>query len=69
MTITLNNEKYISDKEGNIISVILDIQEYEKIRAELEELAEIRAYDQAKSMDDEEIDFEKAIYEIEANRP
>lgn len=38
MTIALYNEKYISDKEGNVISVILDIKEYEKIRTELEEL-------------------------------
>lgn len=61
-------EKYITDKKGNRIGVILDIEEYQKLLDESEELEAIRAYDLAISDNDEEIPFEKAISEIESNR-
>ncbi|MEM9271455.1 MAG: hypothetical protein AAGA80_00640 [Cyanobacteria bacterium P01_F01_bin.143] len=61
-------EKYITDSQGNRIGVLLDIEEYHKILAELEELETIRAYDNAIVSDDEEILFELAIAEIEKDR-
>ncbi len=61
-------EKYITDSEGNRIGILLDIEEYQKLLEESEELEAIRAYDLAISTDDEEIPFEKAIAEIEKNR-
>lgn len=45
---------YITDKKGKRISVILPIEEYERILTELEELEDIRLYDEAKKEDDGE---------------
>lgn len=48
--------------------VILKAANYQKILDELEELAEIKAYDRAIALDNEVIPFEQAILEIEQNR-
>lgn len=61
-------KKYLTDQQGNRIGVLLDIEEYQKLLEELEELEAIRAYDNAISSDDEEIPFEVVIAEIENNR-
>jgi hypothetical protein len=58
-------ERYITDEQGNRIGVLLDIEEYQKLLEESEELDAIRAYDLAVSGDDDEISFEVAIAEIE----
>ena len=63
-----SKEKYITDAQGNRIGIVLDIEEYQKILEELEELEAIRAYDNAISSDLEEIPFELAIAEIENSR-
>ncbi|NPA36167.1 MAG: hypothetical protein GXO47_04895 [Chlorobi bacterium] len=44
--------QFITDEKGNKISVILPLDEYEKILEELEELEDIRLYDEAKKEDD-----------------
>lgn len=61
-------EKYITDAQGNRIGVLLDIEEYQKLLEELDELDAIRAYDHAVKSDEEEIPFELVISEIENNR-
>lgn len=61
-------ERYVIDKQGNRVSVLLDMEEYHKLLEALEELEAIRAYDAAKTSDDEAIPFEQAISEIEQNR-
>ena len=58
-------ERYITDEQGNRIGVLLDIEEYQKLLEESEELDAIRAYDLAVSDDDDEIPFQVAIAEIE----
>ena len=45
-----------------------DIEEYKKVLVDLEELEAIRAYDEAKSADDEAIPFGQAVDEIKAKR-
>lgn len=60
--------KYITDSEGNRLSVLLDIQAYKHLLEELEELDAIRAYDAAKQSSDDTIPFEQAITEIENQR-
>jgi len=62
-------ERYVIDKQGNRVSVLLDIEEYHKLLEALEDLEAIRAYDAAKASGDEAIPFEQAIAEIEQNRP
>ena len=61
-------EQYIIDEKGQRVSVVLEIGAYQKLLEELEELESIRAYDQAKSRDDETIPFEQAVEEIERDR-
>lgn len=61
----MSKEKFVVDEKGNRIGVFLDISDYQKLLAELEELESVRAYDIAKSSKDETIPFEKAISEIE----
>lgn len=58
-------EKYITDQQGNRIGVLLDIEEYQQLLEQLEELEAIQAYDHAILLDEEEIPFEVAISEIE----
>ena len=58
-------ERYITDEQGNRIGVLLDIEEYQKLLEESEELDAIRAYDLAVSGEDDEIPFEVAIADIE----
>ncbi|MGI8911775.1 MAG: hypothetical protein ACR2JR_14670 [Rubrobacteraceae bacterium] len=61
--------RYLTDQNGERIGVLLDIQEYERLMEELEELEDIRAYDEAVATiergEDEVIPFEQAMEEIE----
>jgi len=41
-------ERYVVDEKGKRTGVLLDIDEYQKILEQLEELESIRAYDTAK---------------------
>ncbi|MDI6783403.1 MAG: hypothetical protein QME64_04815 [bacterium] len=61
-------EKFVVNKKGERVSVVLDINDYQKLLDELEELESIRAYDKAKVSSDEIIHFEQAITEIERIR-
>jgi len=61
-------ERYVIDETGNRVAVLIDIEEYQKVLAALEELESINAYDEAKASDDEIISFEQAIQEIENER-
>jgi hypothetical protein len=68
MKSALKLKKYVADRRGRKIGVILPIQEYKKILADLEELESIRAYDVAKASGDEAIPFPKATQEIKRSR-
>lgn len=57
-------ERYITDKNGNPSDVVISLEEYKLVLADLEELESIRAYDAAVSSGDEIIQFEQAISEI-----
>ncbi len=64
--------RYVVDENGKRVAVLLDIEEYEKMVEELEELEDIRAYDEAiaelERGEDELIPFEQAVKEIEEGR-
>lgn len=64
----VHEEQYVVDKNGNRVSVVLDVEEYQKLLQDLEELDSIRAYDRAKASGDQVIPFEQAVTEIEADR-
>ena len=40
---TLRQEQFVVDKEGNRIGVVLNIEDYQKLLADVEELKSIRA--------------------------
>ncbi|MDA2934079.1 hypothetical protein MYX82_07020 [Acidobacteria bacterium AH-259-D05] len=61
-------ERYVVDEKGKKRAVLLDIEDYQKILRELEELETIRAYDTAKSSGEEAVPFEEAVAEIERSR-
>jgi len=62
------NERYVLDQTGNRVAVLIDIEEYQKVLAALEELESIHAYDEAKASGDEAISFDQAVQEIENQR-
>ncbi len=57
--------RYVIDEHGNRIEVVIQIEEYRRLLAALEDLESLRAYDAAKASGDEAIPFEQAIDEIE----
>jgi hypothetical protein len=61
-------ERYVVDESGARISVLLDIEDYQRLLQELEQLECIRAYDAAKASGDNAIPFEQAVAEIEQGR-
>lgn len=60
--------RYVVDKNGERVEVILTIKDFEHLLEELEELEDIRAYDEAKleieREGDEAIPLEQAMREI-----
>lgn len=62
------NPEYITDKKGKKVSVILPIKDFKAILEELEELDDIRLFDEAKKEDQEFLDAEEVFKEIEESR-
>jgi hypothetical protein len=60
--------QYITDTKGRKLSVILPIRDYNEIMEKLEELEDLKAYDEAVSRNEEAIPAEQAFKEIEAKR-
>ena len=58
-------ERFVTDSDGRRTAVLLDIEEYEKLLQELEELESLKAYDAAKSSGDEVIPLDQALAEID----
>jgi len=65
---TTINPQYIIDKKGNRISVVIPVTEFETILDDLEELEDIRLYDDAKSVNEPSIPIDKAFEMIEEKR-
>lgn len=60
--------QYITDNTGKKISVVLPVKEFNTIIEELEELEDIRLYDQAKKANEPSIPIDEAFKKIEAKR-
>jgi len=58
------HEQYLVDEYGNRKAVVLPISEWKRLLELLEELEDIRAYDEAKGDLSEPIPFEQAVSEI-----
>ena len=61
-------EEYLLDAAGNRKAVVLSLAEWQQIKEELEELDDIRAYDEAKRHPSEPVPFEQAMVEIRAEK-
>lgn len=60
--------QYITDKSGKRISVVLPIKDYEVLMEELEELNDIKLYDEVKKSKESSVPIEEAFRIIEAQR-
>ncbi len=64
----MNSPQYITDNKGNKLSVVLSMREYKKILEELDELEDIRLYDEAMANKEPSMPIDKAFNLIEAKR-
>lgn len=60
--------QYITDNTGKKISVVLPMAEFKNLIEELEELEDIRLYDEAKTSNEPSIPVDEAFKMIEAER-
>lgn len=60
--------QYIVDDKGERVSVILPIKEYEKLLEDLEELEDVRLYDEAVADNEPSMTIDEAFRQIEAKR-
>lgn len=60
-TVNYMETQFITDAKGNKKAIILPIKKYEKMLEELEELEDIRLYDEAKARNEEYIPFEEYV--------
>ncbi len=58
------HEQYIVDDEGKKKSVIIPLTDWERILEAIEELEDIRTYDEVKSEPSDAIPLEQALNEI-----
>jgi len=59
--LTLVKPQYITDENGEKISVILPVSEYERMIEELEDIDDIRLYDEAKSSKEPSMSFDEYV--------
>lgn len=62
------NPKYITDQAGNKISVVISVKEFESIIEKIEELEDIKLYDQVKKSDESSLPIDEAFVLIETLR-
>jgi hypothetical protein len=62
------NPHYITDTSGKKISVVLPIQDFNAIMEELEDLEDIKLYDEAKKSDEPSVSIDEAFEIIEEKR-
>jgi len=60
--------RYVVDDKGEKVAVILPVAIYEKIIEELEELEDIRAFDEAKTSGEPLIPFEEVLERVKKLR-
>ncbi len=64
--------RYVVDENGKRVAVLLDIEEYEKMVEELEDLEDARAVDEARAAiergEEDLLPYDEAVKEIEEER-
>ncbi len=62
------NPKYITDQKGKKLSVVLSVEEFESMMEKIEEMEDVRLYDQAKLSNEPSIPIDEAFEMIELLR-
>lgn len=62
------NPKYITDQKGKKLSVVLSVEEFESMMEKIEEVEDVRLYDQAKLSNEPSIPIDEAFEMIELLR-
>jgi hypothetical protein len=62
------NPQYITDSKGKKISAVLPMKDFKAIMEELEELEDIKLFDEAKKSNEPSIPIDDAFKMIEAKR-
>ena len=60
--------RYLVDEIQRPTDVVLSIGQWQHILEELEELEDLRAYDEAKSGDQESVSFDRVVSELRQGR-
>jgi PHD/YefM family antitoxin component YafN of YafNO toxin-antitoxin module len=60
--------QFLTDKKGKKTAVLLPIEKYNKMIEKLEDLEDVRLYDEAKSLNEPSVSIEEAFKIIEAKR-
>jgi len=62
------NPQYITDDTGKKLSVVISISEFNSLMEELDELEDIRLYDEAKAANEPSIPIEDAFKMLDEKR-
>jgi PHD/YefM family antitoxin component YafN of YafNO toxin-antitoxin module len=60
--------QYITNEKGKKIAVVIPVEQYAQMIERLEEFADIRAYDDAKMVNEPSIPIKRAFKELDAKR-
>jgi PHD/YefM family antitoxin component YafN of YafNO toxin-antitoxin module len=60
--------QFLVNEKGEKVAVVIGIQEYEKLLEQLDELEDIRAFDEAEASGETPIPFDQAVAQIERSR-
>ena len=63
------HEQYIVDEDGHRQAAVIPMTQWKQVLDALEELDDIRSYDEAKQHASEPVPFEQAVREIRAGEP
>ena len=64
----MNSTQYITNTKGKKLSVVLSIKDYKKMLDDLEELDDIRLFDEAKASKEKSVPAIEAFAKIDAKR-
>ena len=60
--------QFLTDDKGQRMAVVISIEDYEKIVEELEDLEDIRAYEEAKASGSNPVPFDEAVTRLNRDR-
>jgi hypothetical protein len=60
--------RFLTNEKGEKIAVVISIEEYEKLLEQLDELDDVRAFDDTQASDEGSIPFDQAISETKQSR-